>query len=470
MSPQTTYAVVRLQQEIGESSSTAGLSLTATNRDLGSADALSSFLPQSSYAGGIDWNLRLGSGRYEVSGHAGGSLVEGESPAILRLQRSSARYYQRPDAEHVEIDPTRDSLSGYTTALNIEKIEGRHWLWQLYASTRSPGFEINDLGLSSRSDQSFALANLRYRETEPRGIVRDYEIGLSSENAWNQEGTSTFAALRSDSYITWENFWSSRFTTWVDFRSQSDTATRGGPLMGTAQAWVADFATSSRPGSRLRWSLGVFHGENELGENTWNIGGGVSVRPSPRWQFSADPNWYQTTNPRQYVTTLGRGREETYGQRYVFSYIDRSELSLSLRLRYALTPDLSFELYAQPFAATGEYYRHGELLTPGESDLLFYGEHGTTAEPGEGGALFVTTPDGSFVVPNRNFDVRSFRSNAVIRWEWRPGSTAFLVWQQNREGLRSEVSPIGAGSLGDPFDFAADDVLMLKISYWIPVG
>jgi hypothetical protein len=469
VSPRTMYGVTRLQQEIGASSSTIGLSLTATSRDLDAGDDVSTILPRSSYAGGVDWNLRLGGGVYEIAGHAGGSSVKGDEPAILRLQRSSARYYQRPDAGHVEIDPTRTSLSGYTSSMNIEKVEGKHWLWRVYGSTRSPGFEINDLGVATRVDQTFGLANLRYRETEPRGVVRDYEIGLSSENAWNTDGTRTFAALRNDSSLTWRNFWSTSFTTWVDFRSQSDTATRGGPLMGTAQAWVVNLSTSNSPASPTRWSLGVFRGESELGEDTWELWGRISFRPSPRWQFSVDPSWLHTTAPRQYVTTIPGGRQETYGNRYVFSFIDRSELALRLRLNYALTPDLSVELYAEPFAATGEYYRHGELLEPGRSALLFYGEDGTTATRDEHGSLHVTTPGGSFTLGNRDYDVRSFRSNAVVRWEWRPGSTMFLVWQQNREGMSSNVRSVRPGSLADPFDFAPDDVLMLKISYWIPL-
>jgi hypothetical protein len=134
-----------------------------------------------------------------------------------------------------------------------------------------------------------------------------------------------------------------------------------------------------------------------------------------------------------------------------------------------LTPDLSIELYAEPFAATGEYYRHGELLEPGESALLFYGEDGTTATRGEDGSLHVTTPGGAFTLGNRDYDFRSFRSNAVVRWEWRPGSTAYLVWQQNRAGVSPNVRSVGPGSLADPFDFAADDVVMLKVSYWIPL-
>jgi hypothetical protein len=469
VSPRTAYGVMRLQQEIGASSSTIGLSLTGTRRDLDPGDHVSSILSRSSYAGGVDWNLRLGGGVYEIAGHAGGSRVEGEELAILRLQRSSARYYQRPDAGHVEIDPTRTSLSGYTSSLNIEKVRGRHWLWRVYGSTQSPGFEINDLGIATRVDRTFGLANLRYRETEPRGAVRDYEIGLSSENAWNHDGTRTFAALRSDSSLTWKNFWSTGFTTWIDFRSQSDTATRGGPLMGTAQARVMTLTTSNSPGSPTGWSLGVFHGDDELGENSWELWGGLSFRPSPRWQFSASPSWSRATAPRQYVTTLPGGRAETFGNRYVFSFIDRSELALRLRLNYALTPELSVELYAEPFAATGRYYRHGELLVPGRSALLFYGEDGTKTTRDEDGSLHVTTADGAFTLRNRDYDVRSFRSNAVVRWEWRPGSTAFLVWQQNREGVSSNVRSVRPGSLADPFHLAPDDVLMLKISYWIPL-
>jgi hypothetical protein len=109
---------------------------------------------------------------------------------------------------------------------------------------------------------------------------------------------------------------------------------------------------------------------------------------------------------RQYVATLDGGSPATFGKRYVFARVNRATYSSQFRLNYTIKPDLTIDLYAEPFAASGAYSRMGELVAPRTSELR------------------------PFVVPgNRDFNTRSFRSNAVLRWEWRPGSTLFVVWQ-----------------------------------------
>ncbi|HVS04266.1 MAG TPA: DUF5916 domain-containing protein [Thermoanaerobaculia bacterium] len=470
LSPYSGFLVLRAQQEVGRSASTVGASFTGVVRDLDAAEPATDLLTEEAWAGGLDWLLRLADDIYELSGHAGFSQVAGSEAAILRLQRSSARYFQRPDADHVELDPLRTSLSGYTGRLALDKVSGKHWLWTTALSAYSPELEINDAGRLATTDYVFGYGNLRYRQTEPGPLLRDYQVGLSSENQYNFDGTRTFTALRTDSELTWKSFWTTAFTGWVDLRSQSDRSTRGGPLMGTGQAWVTWLSFASNPGRSTRGSGSVFYGENELGERTVELSGGVSFRPSPRWQLVLEPVWFDSTQPRQFVTSRENGPSATYGRRYVFSFIDRHEVALRTRLNLAVTPDLSFELYAEPFAASGDFYRFGELPAAGSRDLRFYGTDGTTAEEREDGSLLVTDGADSFVLPDRDFDLRSFRSNAVLRWEWRPGSTLFLVWQQDRFGELTRGESVRPDALADVFDPAADQRFVVKVSYWIPWG
>ena len=166
------------------------------------------------------------------------------------------------------------------------------------------------------------------------------------------------------------------------------------------------------------------------------------------------------------MTRLDGGRPETFGSRYVFGIIDRSTVAMQIRFGYTFKPDLNLDLYAEPFAASGRYERFGELAAARSRDLRIYGESGTTISAQPNGTYLVTDGAESFSFDSPDFNVRSLRSNLVLRWEWRPGSTLYGVWQQNREG---DVTG-GRAGLGDLFgSFATegDHILAVKASFWI---
>ncbi|HEX8320235.1 DUF5916 domain-containing protein [Longimicrobium sp.] len=464
--PRTGYAVARAQQQLGSSGSTVGATLTAVSRDLEPGSPLALRVPGQAFAGGVDWNLRFGRGAYQVGGHVGASRVAGDSVAILRLQRSSARYYQRPDADYVEADPSRTDLAGYTASLNAARISGEHWLWTAGAALSSPGLELNDAGRLSVADAVSAFAELRYRETKPRGPFRSYDVFVTPEVGWNYGGTRTGGTLWLDAVGTWQNRWRSDFTAFYTPRAQSVTASRGGPRAGTRASWAVINRLASSSAARFRWNGRVYYGENEDGRATYRLSGGVAFRPGPRWQLSVDPNFLQSTPTRQYVATLDGGPAATGGKRYVFASVGRSEFFAQVRLNYLFTPDLSMEFYAEPFASSGRYHTFGELPAPGSHELTLYGTD-TTRVRREGNATRVLGPGGGAVV--QDFNVRSFRSNAVLRWEWRPGSSLFVVWQQDRAGDRDEIAPVGFGSLAQTLDAPGDHRLAIKVSYWLPL-
>jgi hypothetical protein len=478
VAPLAGFGVVRTQQEWQctrdtctglrhPSATRVGLSFTGVKRDVGAGDPLAGLLHRQAYAGGGDWSLRFNRGEYELSGYLGFSYVEGDSTALLQTQRSSARYFQRPDADYLGLDPSRTSLFGYTGSLALERASGRNWLWDGFVFARSPGFEINDAGALGRTDQIFGYGRLRYRETQPGRLFRNYQLSVSSENVYNFGGTRTWTALVTSNEVTWPNFWRTLFTAWVDLRAQNDRLTRGGPLMGTGRAWATILNVSNSTAARTRLQGSIYYGQSELGEQTYRLTSSVSVRPSPRWQLSVAPGYLRSTDPRQYVLTRGGGPAETFGQRYVFSFIDRSELSAQLRLNYTLTPDLSLEVYAEPFAASGQFYDFGELLAARSRDLRVYGTGGTAIERQPNGSLQVRDGTETFSIANRDFNVRSFRSNAVLRWEWRPGSTLFLVWQQNRFAQERHGRLVGPGALWETLEASGDNFLAIKATYWL---
>jgi hypothetical protein len=294
-------------------------------------------------------------------------------------------------------------------------------------------------------------------------VLRRWTAYFTPSQTWTWGGTRTGSAYYLDFEPTWKNWWRSWFTLLVSPRAQSATLTRGGPLAQQAMSWagIAQLANSSS--SKLRWNGRIYYGQNEEGHPTYRLSGGLSVRPGPQWELSVTPNYLRTTPVRQYIATFDGGPAETFGKAYVFAAVDRSEFIAETRLTYLFTPDLSLELYAQPFASSGRYFDFGELPRAGAYHLRPLGDHAAR----EGNLTRVTYGDDTREVSD--FNVRSFRSNTVLRWEWRPGSTLFVVWQQDRSGERDTISHVGIPSLLETLDTPGDNFLAIKLTYWLPL-
>ena len=469
----TAYGVMRLQQEFGPAQSTLGLSLTGVSRDLHAGDALANGLPLHAYTGGTDWLLRFRGGNYQLGGSAGFSWVEGSPDAMLRLQRSSAHYFQRPDAGHVEIDPERTSLGGWTTNLNFERRGGGHWLGSAGVNVESPGFELNDAGRLSSADDIDSYVNLRYRETEPGHRLRDYDLRLTYENNFNFGGVRKYYGAWVDTDWTWVNFHHTFVGVGVDLGGLNDDQTRGGPLFRTARGWGGEISHRNNFASTLQWTAQTGYWQNELHSYSAEAALALSTRAGNRLELSATPGYERTSTARQYVTTRPGGPEETFGTRYIFARIDRSELRLQARVNYSFTPDLTLEVYAEPFAASGDYYDFGEMRAARSNDLLLYGTEGTTIERDADDNLTITDGPDTLYIPRGeypgNFLELSYRSNVVLRWEWRRGSTLYFIWQKNRADAAPTGRSVRASDLWDAFTAPGQDVLAVKATYWLPV-
>jgi hypothetical protein len=329
-------------------------------------------------------------------------------------------FFQRPDKDYAEFDPTRTAISGYKFGADVEKTGGRHWLWAINTDFESPGFDSNDAGRVNRSDGMVVNGSVTYRQTTPGTRFRAYSFGVSQNNNWNYGLNRQTGNVRASVNLTWLNFWNTTLSTGPDFRLVESALTRGGPLMGTPRGWTTTASIRSRSAAQTVWNGGLTYATDEQGGLTANVNAGISLRPGTRWQVSVTPRYIREINSQQYVTTRPDGRPETYGQRYIFSYIDRSTFSTQVRMGYTLRPDLTLDVYAEPFAASGRYYDFGELDVPRARDLRSYGVAPDTSITREAdGSHVIKDGNGSFTLNNLDFNDRSFRSNVVLRWEWR---------------------------------------------------
>ncbi|HSP81844.1 MAG TPA: DUF5916 domain-containing protein, partial [Myxococcaceae bacterium] len=431
LEPYTHQGVVRVQQELGPSGSVVGATFTSLYRHLGEGEGRTRELAREAYTGGADFRLRLRGGEYLLSGFAGGSVVRGSPEALVRLQRSSAHFFQRPDQDYVRVDPEATSLSGYTAGAQVERLSGS-WLWNAGLSLESPGFELNELGRLESADDIDLSLGLRYRDTEPGRVLRGWDLGLGASSNWNYGGVRQSSGLTLSGSATLRNFWSSDFRVTYQPRSLSDTLTRGGPLMQTGQGVDGELYLRGNQAGPYRWTVGGGAWRSETGSRGGYLWGSLTLQPTRWLRLGVEPTASRYTEGVQYVDTREGGREETYGQRHVLASVRRRELALRLRANLFLSPDLSLEAYAEPFASSGHYPGVGELARAGGRALRRYGEDGTSLVRRADGSVEVRDGTSSFLLENPDFNLRSFRSNVVLRWEWSPGSTLFLVWQQRR--------------------------------------
>ncbi|MGM0668598.1 MAG: DUF5916 domain-containing protein [Gemmatimonadota bacterium] len=471
VAPLANYLVGRVRKDFRSGQTTVGAIGTAVNRDL-SDEALSSELRASAYSGGLDFFHEWGNRTWSLSGHLAGSRIMGEASVIENAQTSSARYFQRPDAGHVTLDPSATSLTGYTGEISFRRQAGLHWRGRAELKATSPGFEVNDLGFQRDADRREAEFSLEYQENRPGDLLRNWEISASPRASWNFDGDRVGTTLSFRSRLTFLNYWSLNPSYTRDFESYDDRLTWGGPLArkpaeDRLSLWVSsDF---SKPYNGM---ISVSHQWDAAGGEQTSLRGRISLRPTSAFDLSLGPNLTLNRAAAQYIGS----REDplathTYGERYIFGELEQTTLSLETRLNVTFTPNLTLELFAQPFMASGDYGTLKELRAPGTFEFNRYGIDAGTIQADEEGDYLVD-PDGTgpaepFSVSNRDFNRVSLRGTGVIRWEWRPGSTLFLVWQQSRSHHYEDGNFDFRRDSDAMWGARADNVFMVKATYWI---
>lgn len=469
VSPHAYHFVGRMLQEFGPSASTAGFIVNYMHRDFEEGSPLADLYTRNALAVAGNTLLRFKGGQYEFRASGGSSVLNGSEKSVERWQRSSSHYAQRPDRDYSPLDPTKTSMAGWSVQLNFDKTGGRHWLWGGNTKIDSENFEVNDMAQLNGADGMLSNANIRYRETQPGKVFRTYYFQIDAMTDTTLRQVMQTGRLRGTANVTWLNYWTSSVQLSRDLETTSVSLTRGGPLMGRGPGWTTNINVGNRASSRTRVTGNVYYQTNDDGLDVKRVQGTFSMRPGPRWQFAVSPYYDRVTEPQQYTSTLPNGRPETYNTRYVFAFIDRSTMSMEYRLGLTLRPDLNLDVYAEPFAASGHYYDYGELLEPGSRERLKYGTNGTTLTINPDGSQIATAGGSTIPLRNRDFNTLSFRSNVVLRWEWRTGSTLYVVWQQDRAGTEVLGTTVNVGDAFRSVTAPGANIFLIKTSFWIPV-
>jgi hypothetical protein len=443
--PLANYFVGRARREWRGGQTIFGGILTTVNRDLSTPD-LAGALHSAAYAGGIDFRHEFANRSWALYGDAEASNVHGSTSAIIATQRRSNHFFQRPDATHLEVDSSATSLTGYSVNLQLSKQSGEHWRGTIGTAHTSPPYEVNDLGFAVRTDRHDFTSTLTYLHNRPGRALRLWNVtgNWRMERNYDWQSILSYAGVNGSAQTL--GYWGVSGGLFRFFRSNDDRLTRGGPL-ATRPAWWNWFGNLSSDGRKpVTASLSYNADDYESGSWDWNVGLRIGIKSSSRWNLTIGPNVGRVRTVAQYVTTVDDPSYlTTFGRRYVFAPLDQTTVGLETRFNMTFTPRLSLETYAQPLLSSADYGSATQLVAPRTYDFTAY----------------------SGQIPNLDFNLRSLRGNAVLRWEWRAGSTLYFAWQQQRQ----DVAGIGDFDFGRDrqalFGTRPDNIFLVKVNYWI---
>lgn len=443
--PMANYFVGRARREFRGGQSLFGGIVTAVNRDLNSPQ-LEASLHEAAYAGGVDFRHEFRNRSWALFGDAEFSHVRGSSAAITATQRRSNHFFQRPDADHLAVDSNATALTGYSVNLGLAKQGGRNWRANFGAAVVTPEYEVNDLGFAVRTDRVDMQAGVTYLQQQPSTRLRRWNISLSGRSEHNHDWQPilNFAGL----FGSWTtlNYWNVNAGVQRFFKAYDDRLTRGGPLAIRPQ-WTSVGAGISSDGRKPVTASLNFNTQNyEYGSWSWATGLSIGVKTSTRWNLAAGPTVSRSFARAQYVTQVADASyTATFGRRYIFAPLRQTSVGLETRFNMTFSPTLTLETYVQPLLSSADYGAPEQFAAPRTYQFMPYGGQ----------------------VSNLDFNLRSLRGNAVLRWEWREGSTLFVAWQQRR----SDFQPYG------DFDFSRDrralfgtrpdNIFLVKMNYWL---
>jgi hypothetical protein len=465
--PGASYFAGRIQKDLNDGNTLVGGMFTAANRSIKNPEL--TFLHGAAYAGGVDFTQYWNEKSYYVAAKALFSSVRGDEDAIYETQTASARYFQRPDAHHVSLDPTRTSLSGYAGSVLFGRRGQRRIRFETGTAWRSPGFEINDLGYMRSADQINQFTWVGYWVKDPFFVYRNFSVNTNQWTNWDFSGQNLSNAFNVNTNMTFKNNWYFYGGLTRTTESVSNTALRGGPSSKWPGEWDGSFNFSTDSRKKISFSGGAWLNSGDEGfvhaRSAWAT---LSWRPTDAVRFRFSPEWSTCEAEMQYVSTANFGEEE----RYLFGNLDQKTASLTMRLDFCITPNLTVEFYGQPFVSAGKYSGFKRITSPrarryrdrfhtfGEGEIEFDAEDEVYSIDEDGNGI------DDYFIDNPDFNFKAFNSNLVVRWEFKPGSTLYLVWSQARSGSTMNGDFSFWRDMGDLFEVHPHNVFLVKVSHW----
>jgi hypothetical protein len=465
--PLTNYFVGRIQQDYRDGDTQFGGMVTAVNRKID--DQHLEFLREEAYAGGLDFSTYFKDRDYRFDANILGSMIQGSPEAIALAQTSSARYFQRPDNDSEDFDPTRTSLGGHSGSMRLLRTNNHDLQFQTGVAWRSPGFEINDLGFMRSADEINQFTWVGYSKRDPFMIFDRWQLNGNQWLDWDYGGNFLGYRYNVNTNAQFKNKLSSGLGLTRRGEFTSNTALRGGPSSVWPGNWNYNAWFSTDRSKKVAGSIGAFGWRGDEDSSDYEeLWGSLTVRPTNALRIWLHPSLSRNQTEMQYV-----GTDSFDGDRYLFGSLDQETFATTLRIDYSITPDLTIQLYGQPFVSVGRYDTFKRITNPQANSyhdrFASFTDEQISFDPDTGVYSVDETLDGAvdYSFGNPDFDLRDFNSNLVVRWEFRPGSTFYVVWAQTRNSSARIGQDLGiSDDLSNLFAARPNDVIVLKIAKW----
>ncbi len=446
--PLTNYSVLSLRKDFRDGRTSAAMVATGVQRRLEGTGI--DWLHEQAWAGGLSLDNRFGEGDAWFAGlKLMGSSVHGSPEAIDRTQRDAQHYFQRPDADHLDHDPRRTHLAGGSAQYLVGRVGGDWFRGGVGGDVRTPGFEVDDLGYQRAADYALQWLWLQARDDRSGPVLRDWQVNAATLAKVDCGGLPMEVTGNVNAQARLRSFWWGLVGGGYTHELWRPGALRGGPALrgvphGFAYAMLRSDPRRDVAGNLTGLSLLPDEGDSWL----THVSAELTLQLASNLALEVGPFHSRTVDDLQYLGELTDGRPEP---EYLLARVDHTSLGLTLRLNYTLSTVLSLEVYAQPFVSTGAFSSYRLATDPGADTY----------------AARFSPPRASDELPRPDFDTRELRSNVVLRWEYLPGSTLFVVWSHARTSQGTE----GALDLGSDLAALADEpgehMLMLKLAYWL---
>ncbi|MEE9571477.1 MAG: DUF5916 domain-containing protein [Candidatus Neomarinimicrobiota bacterium] len=472
--PLTNYFVSRVQKDLREGRTTVGGIFTAINRNI--EDDHLNFLHTKAYTAGLDFDHYLFDNKYEIEGAFAFTDVFGSQEALLETQTNSRHYFQRTGADHLTVDSTATNLRGFAHKFAFSKIRGDHWRASFGEWAFSPGFEANDLGFHRQTDTQVQFLWAQYRQDDPGKYIRSHRtnFNLWKGNTFGNESTGKGGNVNGN--LTFVNYWSTGGGIGFNLPGYHTTATWGGPAVKTSSRlnfWGFIASDDRKP---INIEVFGYRGGNGSGSNWFGVEPNVNWRPTKNFSLRATLGFNQMHDSWAFWSDYEPLEDlQTGNFDYLMVEMDQKTISATLRLDLTLTPNLSIQYYGSPFITAGKYKNFKKLIDP-DADAFsdrfldydrsdqFYNEQNEAWEIDYNNDGIV-----NYELSNLDFNYKQFNSNLVIRWEYKTGSTIYLVWSQ---GVSDEIEN-GAFNysrdLNNLFKADIENVVLLKFSYLLNI-
>ena len=465
--PMTNYFAGRIQKDLNDNNTRVGFMVTATNRNL-TDSALTKEMHKAAYTGGINFNHEWKDKTYYINLQLAGSYIEGSAEAMLQTQTNSPHFFQRPDAGHVKVDSAATHVLGHGGYVQYGKAGNGKLRYSTWITWRSPGFNTNDIGYTNRNDEVQEIFWMGYIENEPFYIFRSMNLNISQWYGTTFGFERRYFGGNFNAHAQFKNYWGFGIGIDRDGYNLSTNTLRGGSALrnnGSTNYW-GYFDSDYR--KKITLSASGYYNRADQG-----VAQSTGVNVAANWQvfdalkLSIAPGYSTRFEELEYVDS----QDDLPEARYIRGRIEQTQTSVTIRMNYNFTPDFTIQFYAMPFVSAGKYksfkYITDAKAPDFENRFIAYSVEQISYNTDDEEYLVDENGDNTtdYSFGNPDFKQYDFNSNLVIRWEYLPGSTLYLVWNQNRSKGDDYSHTHFGDDINTLFDLYPHDVFLVKFSY-----